>query len=128
MTSKIKYFYPVVCLPSPCDLSRRCELEDASLLGYGGALLLGNETRHQLRPEATCLLRVQVALLLRLLDEADLSLTVTSRYPAITNDRLLVVALLGPLLEGTAGAAQRDRPLRAPGKWRSKKVNVSPSC
>ena len=58
-----------------CDLfylSGRCELEEASLLGDSCALVFGNKTRHQLRPEVTSLLRVEVALLLGLFHKADL--------------------------------------------------------
>jgi hypothetical protein len=72
------------------------ELERAGLLGHDGALLLGRQTGHQPRDVLADLLGVQIAGLLRHI-----------------NNRCedLVVTLLRPLLEGAAGAADLNRQL-----------------
>ena len=76
------------------------ELEGASLLGHGGALLLGSEAGHQLGHQSAGLLGVEVASLL-----GDVHQGV----------HLLVVTLLRPLLGHAALATDLHRLLLAIG-------------
>jgi len=72
------------------------ELEDASLLGHNGALMLGGKLGHQLGDKLADLLRVQVTVLLRNIDKRG---------------EYLVMALLNTLLKDTSSSTDLHRQL-----------------